>query len=115
MNSSNLEVDLALRHEAERIRKKHPDKVPVIVVSVSDGPVLDKTKYLVPKCFTCGQLTHVFRKRSENTSPTAALFVLFDDRIPPASATVGELLKIHGDAQTGVLRCTVTHENVYGS
>ncbi|CAL8360307.1 unnamed protein product [Arctogadus glacialis] len=47
------------RAEGERVRAKHPDKVPIIVERAlrSRAPDLDKKKYLVPSDLTVGQLS----------------------------------------------------------
>jgi hypothetical protein len=46
------------RSEAERIRAKYPDRVPVICERSerSDVPDIDKKKYLVPADLTVGQV-----------------------------------------------------------
>jgi GABA(A) receptor-associated protein len=53
------------KSEAERIRAKYPDRVPVICEKAdrSDIPDIDKKKYLVPADLTVGQFHYVIRKR----------------------------------------------------
>lgn len=49
--------------EAERIRQKYSDRIPVICEKVekSDIPTIDKKKYLVPADLTVGQFVYVIR------------------------------------------------------
>ncbi|GAA5982691.1 hypothetical protein JCM11641_002338 [Rhodosporidiobolus odoratus] len=51
--------------EAERIRQKYPDRIPVICEKAdkTDIPAIDKKKYLVPADLTVGQFVYVIRKR----------------------------------------------------
>ena len=63
------------KSEAERIRAKYPDRVPVICEKAdrSDIPDIDKKKYLVPADLTVGQFHYVIRKRIK-LAPEKALF-----------------------------------------
>uniref|UniRef100_A0A8C7AUQ4 Uncharacterized protein n=1 Tax=Neovison vison TaxID=452646 RepID=A0A8C7AUQ4_NEOVI len=60
------------RSEGEKIRKKYPDRVPVIVEKAPKARIgdLDKKKYLVPSDLTVGQSTTKKKKTSFCTSPT---------------------------------------------
>merc|ERR1712185_615234 len=51
--------------EADKIRKKHADRIPVICEKAegSDIPEIDRKKYLVPQELTVGQFVYVVRKR----------------------------------------------------
>lgn len=53
------------KKEGEKIRKKYPDRVPVIVEKAPKArvPDLDKRKYLVPSDLTVGQFYFLIRKR----------------------------------------------------
>ncbi|KAI9021529.1 autophagy protein 8 [Phycomyces nitens] len=72
--------------EADRIRQKYPDRIPVICEKVekSDIPTIDKKKYLVPSDLTVGQFVYVIRKRIK-LSPEQAIFVFVDEILPPAA------------------------------
>ncbi|VDN51309.1 unnamed protein product [Dracunculus medinensis] len=54
------------RAEGEKICKRHPDRVPVIVERAPNARIreLDKKKYLVPSDLTVGQFYFLIRKRS---------------------------------------------------
>ncbi|KAL8346550.1 hypothetical protein RB598_000447 [Gaeumannomyces tritici] len=62
--------------EAERIRQKYADRIPVICEKVekSDIATIDKKKYLVPADLTVGQFVYVIRKRIK-LSPEKAIFI----------------------------------------
>ncbi|GJP67006.1 hypothetical protein CLOP_g23875 [Closterium sp. NIES-67] len=51
--------------EADRIRQKYPDRIPVIVEKArrSKVPDMDKKKYLVPADISISQFTAVIRNR----------------------------------------------------
>merc|ERR1712102_87170 len=54
------------RAEGEKIRRKYPDRVPVIVEKSPKARIgdLDKKKYLVPSDLTVGQFYFLIRKRT---------------------------------------------------
>lgn len=54
------------RAEGEKIRRKYPDRIPVIVEKAPKSRLrdLDKKKYLVPSELTIGQFYFLIRKRS---------------------------------------------------
>ncbi|KAH9989804.1 ubiquitin-related domain-containing protein [Russula vinacea] len=62
--------------EAERIRQKYPDRIPVICEKAdrTDIPTIDKKKYLVPSDLTVGQFVYVIRKRIK-LAPEKAIFI----------------------------------------
>lgn len=72
--------------EAERIRQKYPDRIPVICEKVekSDIPTIDKKKYLVPADLTVGQFVYVIRKRIK-LSPEKAIFIFVNEILPPTA------------------------------
>lgn len=81
------------KSEAERIRAKYPDRVPVICEKAdrSDIPDIDKKKYLVPADLTVGQFHYVIRKRIQ-LAPEKALFLFCSNTIPPNGEFVLELI-----------------------
>uniref|UniRef100_A0AAX7UCT4 GABA(A) receptor-associated protein b n=1 Tax=Astatotilapia calliptera TaxID=8154 RepID=A0AAX7UCT4_ASTCA len=78
------------RSEGEKIRKKYPDRVPVIVEKAPKARIgdLDKKKYLVPSDLTVGQFYFLIRKRIHLRAEDA-LFFFVNNVIPPTSATMG--------------------------
>ncbi|KAF8969858.1 IDI-7 [Flammula alnicola] len=63
--------------EAERIRQKYPDRIPVICEKAdrTDIPTIDKKKYLVHP-----PIVYVIRKRIK-LAPEKAIFIFVDDAI----------------------------------
>ncbi|KAA8579131.1 hypothetical protein FQN60_007251 [Etheostoma spectabile] len=64
------------RSEGEKIRKKYPDRVPVIVEKAPKARIgdLDKKKYLVPSDLTVGQFYFLIRKRIHLRAEDALFF-----------------------------------------
>ena len=77
------------RAEGEKIRRKYPDRVPVIVEKSPKARIgdLDKKKYLVPSDLTVGQFYFLIRKRI-SLRPEDALFFFVNNVIPPTSPTL---------------------------
>jgi GABA(A) receptor-associated protein len=109
------------KKEAERILKKYPERIPVIVEgdkSDKNAPTIDKRKYLVPKDLTMGQFVYVIRKRI-NLNPEQALFVFKVDKagnykLPSTSALMHLLYKetMHID---GFMYLKYGREKTFGS
>ena len=78
--------------EAEEIRRKYPDRVPVIVEKAPKALLgdIDKNKFLVPSDMTIIQFMYVVRKRLGMT-PELALFLLVNGTLTPTSTTMGAL------------------------
>jgi GABA(A) receptor-associated protein len=114
-NTSSLEKRL---EESKRICEKYPDRVPVIV-EVSNGmfrtklPVLDKTKFLVPKTLSVGQFNYVIRKRIK-LDPSVGIYIFFGNTIPAASALMGDVYNDHKDTDF-YLYGKATAESVFGT
>eukprot|EP00057_Strongylocentrotus_purpuratus_P028791 XP_011683265.1 PREDICTED: gamma-aminobutyric acid receptor-associated protein [Strongylocentrotus purpuratus] len=103
------------RQEGEKIRKKYPDRVPVIVEKAAKARIgdLDKKKYLVPSDLTVGQFYFLIRKRIQ-LRPEDALFFFVNNVIPPTSATMGQLYQDHHER--GLLPyIAYSDESVYGA
>ncbi|UYV76139.1 GABARAPL1 [Cordylochernes scorpioides] len=102
------------RSEGEKIRRKYPDRVPVIVERAPNSQIadLDKKKYLVPSDLTVGQFYFLIRKRI-HLRPEDALFLFVNNSIPSNSTTMGSLYKEHQE-NDGFLYLAFHDENVYG-
>jgi len=102
------------RAEGEKIRKKYPDRVPVIVEKAPRARIgdLDKKKYLVPSDLTVGQFYFLIRKRI-HLRPEDALFFFVNNVIPPTSATMGSLYQEHHE-EDFFLYIAYSDESVYG-
>lgn len=108
--------------EAERIRQKYADRIPVShsstlryqryalqcpnlvallqviceKVEKSDIATIDKKKYLVPADLTVGQFVYVIRKRIK-LSPEKAIFIFVDEVLPPTAALMSSIYEEHKD------------------
>merc|ERR1712097_137173 len=101
--------------EADKIRKKHPDRIPVICEKSegSDIPEIDRKKYLVPQELTVGQFVYVVRKRLR-LPPEKAIFIFVDGRLPSnGAALMSQMYKDYKD-QDGFLYVTYSGENTFG-
>lgn len=101
--------------EAERIRKKYPDRYPLIIEKsdTRDGLTdIDKNKFLIPNDLTIGQLSFVIRKRI-NLGPEQALFLFINNEIPPVSAMIGNLYNQFID-EDGFMYVVYSGETTFG-
>ncbi|KAK2844720.1 hypothetical protein Q5P01_011379 [Channa striata] len=103
------------RAEGERVRAKHPDKIPIIVERAprSRAPELDKKKYLVPSDLTVGQLCFLIRQRV-SLRPEEALFFFVHNSLPPSSSTLSAVYEEHHEEDL-FLYMTYSNESVYGA
>lgn len=100
--------------EAINIKKKYPDRLPIIVEQSKNSnlPPLDKKKYLVPNDLTLGQFMYVIRKRI-TLEPEKAIFIFIKNSIPATNTLISQLYKEHKD-EDGFLYCTINGENTFG-
>uniref|UniRef100_A0A7S0QZX4 Autophagy-related protein n=1 Tax=Pyramimonas obovata TaxID=1411642 RepID=A0A7S0QZX4_9CHLO len=100
--------------EAQRIREKYPDRIPVIVerAEKSDISDIDKKKYLVPVDLTVGQFVYVIRKRIK-LSPEKAIFIFVNNVLPPTAALMSAIYEEHKD-NDGFLYISYSGENTFG-
>ena len=101
--------------EAQRIRTKYPDRIPVICEKDerSDIPNIDKKKYLVPQDLTVGQFVYVIRKRIK-LSPEKAIFIFINNVLPPTAALMSSIYEEQMD-DDGFLYITYSGENTFGA
>lgn len=102
--------------EADRIKKKFPDRIPVIVERANkctNVPAIDKNKYLVPVDLTVGQFVYVVRKRIKLT-PEQAIFVFINNYLPPTASLMSTIYESH-KATDGFLYMTYSGENTFGT
>jgi len=101
--------------EGEKILKKYPGRVAVIVEKSPKAKVqaLDKKKYLVPSELSVGQFYCLIRKRIELRSEDA-LFFFVNNAMPPTSKTMGEIYQEHHEDDF-FLYIAYSDESVYGA
>jgi GABA(A) receptor-associated protein len=105
------------RQEAEKIREKYPDRVPIICEKAPNCRSLsnvDKSKYLVPNDLTVSQFSFIIRKRLE-LSKDAALFLLVSGKHSITGDTsISEIYEKYSDKDDGFLYIAYTSELTWG-
>jgi len=100
--------------EANRIKIKYPNRIPVIVEKTSSSEIadIDKHKYLVPSELSMGQFLFVIRKRIKLT-PEQAIFIFVNNTLPHAASLMSVIYKEHSD-EDGFLYILYNGEQTYG-
>lgn len=102
--------------ELDKIRKMHPDKVPVFLTRAPHSdrhtPDIAKHKFLFPSHFTIHELLHTIRKWIK-LSPEQALYLYVNNVSPSSSAMLIQLYEEHMD-EDGVMRMVYACENTFG-
>jgi len=105
--------------QADRIRDKFPDRIPVIVersakstTSVPDVADIDKRKYLVPGDLSVGQFIYVLRKRVK-LSPERAMFIFVGNKLPASTMLMRALYDEMKDVD-GFLYVAYSGESTFG-
>ena len=104
--------NLNLRIESESIRKLHPDKIPIILSTDKDGPVLKNNKFLVPLELTVGHFIHVVRKRLKIDS-TVGLFFIINNQLVACSKTMYDIDKEYRN-DNGFVYGNIVFEKTFG-
>lgn len=102
--------------EADKIRSKYPDRIPVICEKnprSNDVPDIDKKKYLVPSDLTAGQFLYVIRKRMK-LAPEKAIFIFVNNTLPPSGDLMSQLYKNCKD-EDGFLYVLYSGESTFGN
>lgn len=101
--------------EAEKIRTKYPDRIPVVVERVPNSqiPEIDKRKFLVPNDISVAQFMWIIRKRIQLPSEKA-IFLFVNKTIPQSSSTMGQIYTNFKD-EDGFLYIAYSGENTFGS
>jgi GABA(A) receptor-associated protein len=100
--------------EAIHIRKKYPDRIPVIVEKLDNSTIynIDKKKFLVPCDLTVSQFIYVIRNRLKLASEDS-IFIFINNTLPNSSTLVSEIYKEHKD-EDGFLYVKYSGENTFG-
>jgi len=101
--------------EANRIRLKYPNRIPIICqLTGKNLPDLDRKKYLVPDDLTLGQFMYVIRKRIK-LSPEMGIYLFIgeDSCIPNNTSLISSIYDEYRD-QDGFLYINYSGENTFG-
>ena len=101
--------------EAEKIKKRFPDKIPVIAERGKNSKLeqAEKTKFLIHEEMTLAQFMVVLRRRLTLSSEDALFIYLGDNTLAATSMTMGVLYKDFVDPD-GFLYLTYCSENTFG-
>lgn len=103
--------------DAQKLRTKYPDRVPVIACCdprSRDLPAMDRHKFLSPMSITVGEMCFVIRKRMR-LAPEQALFVFCEDgTLPNTSALLSDVYSVHRN-HDNYLYLIYAAENTFGS
>jgi GABA(A) receptor-associated protein len=94
------------------IRRKYPNRVPIIIESGTKGFVIEPKKYLVPKESTIAQFIASVRKYAKLNSKEA-LFFMVNNVMVPTSDTLSEI-DSRNTFEDDMLHMVVTKENTFG-
>jgi len=106
----------ARKMEVENIRKKFPNKIPVVVERYQrevNLPIMDKTKFLVPKELTMLNFAIIIKNRLRVPTSRAFYFVINNQSIASTSKTIAEVYKEHKD-EDGFLYMTYASQEMFG-
>lgn len=102
--------------EVDNIRKKFPNKIPVVVERYQrevNLPIMDKTKFLVPNELTIMNFAIIIKNRLRVPSSRAFYFVVNNQSLASTSKTISELYKEHRD-EDGFLYMTYASQEMFG-
>jgi GABA(A) receptor-associated protein len=118
------------KETAERLAAKFPDRIPVIIERYSNGvkdtPIIDKTKFLVPRETTIGKFIlevrkHLVSATSKQGSATSkqgasekAIFIFVKGGVLPPSAAIIDHVHNRYKDEDGFLYIQYTSENTFG-
>jgi GABA(A) receptor-associated protein len=115
------------KSESSRVKRDHPDRIPVILTKDSKSFLKDikKQKYLVPFDYTIGQFLSLIRKNTDIEPEQAInLFVVdynYNQILASTSATFGSLYTQYVESLSnnpnydGYFYIIYTGENVFGN
>lgn len=100
--------------EAFRIKRKYPERLPVIVEKLPRSQIqfLEKKKFLVPNDLSVAQFMWMLRKKIHLPSEKA-IFLFVGRMLPQSSASMGEVYAEHKD-EDGFLYVAYSGENTFG-
>lgn len=104
----------ARKLEAEKVRERTPDRIPVICEKVADSsvPDLDKKKYLVPPDVMVGNFIVSIRRRL-TLEAEKSIFIFVGGVVANSNTSMGDLYDAYKD-EDGFLYVTYSGENTYG-
>merc|ERR1712127_609067 len=102
--------------EADKIRERYPDRIPVICEksNTSKLPDIDKTKYLVPNDLSAYHFNYIIRKRIKLPETGSPYFFVNGRYLLKGDTLMSEVYKQRKDAD-GFLYIPYTDETTLGA
>ena len=102
------------KNESEKITKKYPNRIPIIIEKVDKCLLndIDKTKYLVPKDLNMNQFIYIIRKRIKLDN-SQSIFFIVGNNVCPSNVPLSSIYEEHKD-KDGFLYIIYTSENTFG-
>mgnify|MGYP001116347140 CR=1 FL=1 len=100
--------------ESNKIIKKYPCRIPIIVEKQSKCQLndIDKQKFLVPKDLNMNQFIYIIRKRIK-LDKSESLFMMVDNQLCPGNTPISSVYEDYKDSD-GFLYITYSSENTFG-
>ena len=100
--------------QSEKILKKYPDRIPIIVnrYKDSDIPNIDKNKFIVPKDMKMNAFIYIIRRRIKITSEQT-IFVTVNKELCANNQTINEIYDKCKN-EDGFLYVEYSGENTFG-
>lgn len=99
------------KEEYDRVHKKYPLKIPIILQS-HDKITIDKNKFLLPKDITFGHFMCIVRERV-NLDSNEAIFFFINNKLQPSSILISNIYDREKDID-GFLYVYISKENTFG-
>jgi len=100
--------------ESQKIMKKYPSRVPIIVERHKKSTMnkIKKNKYLAPRDLNMNEFIYIIR-RNINLDKSESIFVMVGNQISPSNVSLGVVYEDNKD-KDGFLYVTYTSENTFG-
>lgn len=100
--------------ESNKILKKYPLRVPIIVEKCGKSLIndIDKNKYLVPNDLNMNQFVYIIRKRVK-LDKSQSIFLLVNNTVCPSNTPISNIYDDHKD-DDGFLYIKYSGENTFG-
>tara|TARA_Y100001936_G_C16086897_1_gene682424 strand:- start:2486 stop:2839 length:354 start_codon:yes stop_codon:yes gene_type:complete len=110
-----MRYGIKLMEDASTLMNKYPGRVPILMTKKFRDPLkdLDKTKYLIPKDMTFGEVLCVLRKRLQMPAYKALYVISHHGRLISSSSSVGVIYEKEKSID-GFLRLMYASENAFG-
>lgn len=101
--------------ESNRVRERHPDRVPVICEKIASCkfPPMEKSKFLVPADLTVGQFIHMVSSRIQVTAYKSVFLFTATDSMPSNSTMMHEVYSKH-QSEDGFLYLWYHDQETFG-